>query len=264
MEQRPFMKTGALQDCWISGVLILFCGIMTWFLVRSEYFHISSTLHELPVRYVAERFLKYENSSSLKITWKGEDAGATIVRVIPGVRPIVTSSTQMTFPILGQKPRVYLEIKCRLKTNRDVSFLHAHGKIQELLFDVSADFDEDKIIFRATGNGIDEKGGFVLNDLTKNGGRKILEQIPGLPAQAVLPSPEAMFQMTDSWRMTAVSSQVYRLGDWMDAYVVEARMDGNSWFKLWMSPTGELLKMESSFGLNAINEDFFEGPTTDG
>ena len=44
-----------------------------------------------------------------------------------------------------------------------------------------------------------------------------------------------------------------------DAFLVEARMDRNFWVKLWMSPTGELLKMESGFGFSAVNREFFEG-----
>ncbi|MBI4028065.1 MAG: hypothetical protein HY360_23985 [Verrucomicrobia bacterium] len=258
------MRNRLHRDRWITGCLGLFCGIMTWLLVRSEYFPESSPFHRLPPGYVAERFLKNESLSSMKVTWKGEDVGSLTVRVTPGERPLVSGATSLVLPVLGQKPRLHLDLECRLKHNREMERVRLRGKLHEMNFDVTADTATDRLQLEARGPAVDVKREFSLNDMSRSGGRKVFEEMPDLANQASLPSQDAVAAMARGWQMTASSSRIHRLGDWMEAYLVEARLDANSWAKLWISPTGELLKLESSFGLSAINTDFFEGAPADG
>jgi hypothetical protein len=247
------------SDHWIAFILTLFCGTMTFFLVRSEYFPESSPFHRLPPWYVAERLLRHESSSTLKVTWKGEDVGTFLVRVIPGAQPLIRSSAQVIVPVLGKRPRLRFDLECVLKKNRDIARLNLNGRFQEIVFEVVADSDTNKFRMLAQGEGINEKREFPLSDLRDHGGRKILKDMPGLPSDVPIPSEESLASMAASWQFTASSARIDRRGDWMDAYLMEARVDGNSWVKLWISPTGELLKLESSFGLSAMNDDFFEG-----
>src|SRR3990172_4366313 len=95
--------TGTHRHHWITAGLVLFCGVMTFFLVRSEYFPESSLLNRLPPRYVFEKVLRNENVSSMKIEWKEETVGTLTFRVTPGKRTMVRSSVQGMIPILGQK-----------------------------------------------------------------------------------------------------------------------------------------------------------------
>jgi hypothetical protein len=216
---------------------MLFCGIMTTVLIQSEYFPESSPFHQLPPRYVAERFLRHESSSTLRVTWKGEDVGVFLVRVTPGPKPLIRSTARMIIPILGRKPHLRLDLECFLKTNRDIEWLHINGKFQDIVFEMTADSKTNKLNLLAQGSGIDEKREFLISELRTSGGKVLLKNIPGLPDDVPIPSQEALSSMAESWQLTTSSARVDRQGDWMDAYMMEARVDGNSWVKLWLSPT---------------------------
>lgn len=247
-------------DYWITGVLILFCGIMTVFLVRSEYYPEASSLHQLPPRYVVERFLRYENSSAMAVIWRGETLGSLLVRVVPGKYPLIKGSAQLAVPLLSEKPRMLMEVDCLLGLNREMKQMRFHGKLQDIALDIFADSEKNHCEIKTKGMGLNEKREFLLTDLKKSSGSNILKTITGLSEGIPpVPSPESLSGMAQHWQMNASSARLSRHGDWMDVYLVEARIDANSWVKLWMSLTGELLKLESSFGLTMSNEDFFQG-----
>ena len=248
------------RDLGITSVLVAFCAVMTFLLIRSEYFPESSALYRLPPRYLAERFLKNDSSSSLKLTWKGEPVGSFMVRVTPGEKPFIKCSTQFEMPILGKRPKANLEMECKLLQNRDVERFRLRGTAQEIHFEILADAPSDKLDVSAIGPGLNEKRYFVWSDLIKDHGKAFLKQLPHLPGNILLPTqfPQGLTDES-SWKITASSSKISRLGDFMEVLVLDARLDANSWLKLWMSLTGEILKVESSFGLSALNEDFFEG-----
>ena len=251
------MKPVKARDAVITMLLTFFCAGMTFLLMRGEYFPESSLVHRVPPQYLLTRFLRFDSASGLSFTWKDENVGTLSVRVLAGRRPTVNGSTDLVFPILGEKPKLRMEWQCRLKTNRDLDALQLHGVFQEIRFALSADAALNRLDLEAVGAGLQEKHSFPLKELTANGGRDWMKQMPGLAGAGVLPSEEAMNTMSQTVQWNAASTWVMRQGARMDAYVLEARVDANSWFKLWMSPTGDLLKLDSSFGLSAINEDFF-------
>ncbi len=255
------------RDCWITLLLVLFCGVMTWQLVRSEYFPESSSIHQLPPSYVAERFLKHQSASLMKILWKGEDIGVFSVRVNPTIKPTLKGSVNLEFPMLETKSKIHLEMECDFKNPRyEVDQLHLHGTFREVNFDLTADSKKKKMNLYVQGGEFHINKEFPWNhavDITGNGDKEWIKQIPGLPNSFFLPSEEAISSMAQHWEMAATSTRVFRLGSWMEAYLVEWWMDKkmkkSGWAKLWMSPTGELLKLESDFGIGAVNEEFFEG-----
>lgn len=242
----------------VTASLAAFCAVMTYLLVRSEYFPESSPLHRLPPAFVGERFLRHESSSALKVVWKGENVGSLNIRVAPGGLPSISGSGQLDIPILGRRPRLTFETDCRLKPDRHLRRLMLRGALDQVAFEVLADSETDSLRVSAHGPGVDEEREFRMSELERGGGKGVLANLQGLPPDAVR-SPDQINAMTQTARLQAASTRIERLGEWMDAYMVEGRVDANSWVKLWMSPTGEILKLESSFGLTAINEDFFEG-----
>lgn len=228
-------------------------------LIRTEYFPEASSLYHLPLQYVAERFLKCESLSILKLIWKGEDIGSLTLRVIPGKRPLLKSSAQLVVPILNQRPSLYAEMNCRLKSNRDIEHLQLQGSFREIAYEMWVNTLDHKMVLEVHGDGVNEKREFVLDDFMENSGKNFLRQIPGVPEKLSPPFQEMVAGVMRNIQFNAFTARIQRLGDWMEVYLVEARLDVNSWIKLWISPTGELLKLESSFGFQAMNEDFFQG-----
>ena len=237
----------------------MFCGGMTFFLARSEFSPESSLLHQVPPQYVLQKILKHENISALKIDWKDETIGSFNLRVTTGERPLVRSSLQCVIPALGQKPKLRFEINCRLKSNREVESFRIQGRWQEIDFTAVSDDPGGRIELEAHGPGIDTKRDFFARDFLKPGNTNLLAAIPEFSRQAPLLQAGDPSAMLGRWRANASSTRISRRDEWMDAYLLSARLDENFWVKVWVSPTGELLKLDSSFGLRAINEDFFEG-----
>lgn len=247
------------QDWRVTFILVVFCAIMTFLLVRNEYFPETSLFNKLPPRLIADRFLKGDATSSLKLVWKGETVGGVMIRVTPGKKPFIKSSTQFEMPILGKRPKASLDMECKLLANHDVERFRLRGHSEEARFEILVDAPSNKLEVAGIGYGVNEKRTYALSDFTRDRGRAILKQLPKLPGGFSIPTEFPKTNLGEGWRVTASLARVSRLGDWMDAYLLHVRADANSWIKLWMSPTGEILKLESSFGLSALNEDFYEG-----
>jgi len=230
-------------------VLGLFCGVMTWLLIENEYLMESSIFHRLPVEYLREKFFQHENQSTLKIVWKGETIGGIALQVFPRQGPALRGTSQLIIPILGQKPSLRIEMELKLKQDYELDQLELTGKYDGMNFDVSASSKTGKLKFKIDGKGISEEHELSLADVTSERREELLTKMPSLPSLPI---------NTKGYQLRASSVRIYRHEDWMDAYLLETRIDANSWLKIWMSPTGELLKADSSFGLTAINEDFFE------
>jgi hypothetical protein len=249
------------RDGWIGLAAILFCSVMTWFLIRTEYFPDALSLYQLPPQYLADRFLKNESYSPMILKWKGEEMGSMAVRVTPGSPLTLHGFVDVTVPVLGQKPKVRMDVDCHLKPTYEVSYMRLRGRIHDVRLEVIADPAKDLLTTHAQGEGFDTKREFRMKEISDSGAKNVLKEIPGLPEGFSIPNPKDISELGGQWRIIASSTRVYRKQDWMDAYMVHARMDENSWIKLWMSPTGEILEIKSSFGFSALNEEFFLGNT---
>ncbi len=223
---------------------------MTWFLVENEYITESSSIHQLPIEYLSEKFLHYENNSTLKISWKGETIGGISIQVLPKLGPTLRGTSRLVVPLLGQRPKVRMDWDLKMKSGNLLDHLQLNGRFDDVVFNLTADSATGKMNLKVVGNGINETREFPLSENLAQKSSELLSQTSSLP----------MLEPTQfkDYQLQASSVRVFRHDDWMDAYLLEARIDANSWFKLWMSPSGELLKADSSFGLSAINEEFFD------
>ena len=253
------LKRWFTRESWITVFLLSFCCIMTGFLIRSEYSLEGSLLHQIPPSYITYRFFKNDSFSLLKMMWKDQPSGTLSLRVITGFKPLLIGAIQLTAP-----SKIHSEIECHLKPDHRVNWLHLRGGLQKIDFDLLADSAKNKIHFQLQGDGFNQTQEFAWqqpSSLTNAVPKKMIEQVSGFPLPIGLPSQEMMMNMASRWKVDAFRTRVYRLEDWMDAYLLHIYMDRDFWLKAWMSPTGELLKFESSFGFSGVNEDFFRGIT---
>jgi hypothetical protein len=242
---------------WITGILALFCVVMTFLLIRSEYFPESSLLQKVPPEFVADRLLKHTTASSLKIQWKGEDIGSFNLRVLSGAKIRMNSLLDCDVPVLGRKNKLRVESFGLLRSDRQVERLFIRGRWQASAFELRANSENDQVVVMAKGDGVDIRREFRFKDLLQAGITDRMDAISNLPKEVPAAEARQIASQFTRWRVNAWNTRIHRFGDWMDAYLVSARLDDNWWFKLWISPTGELLRLDSSFGLRATNEDFF-------
>lgn len=245
----------------MTAILVLFCGTMTFLLIRSEYYPEGSALQQVPPAHLLTRFLRNEALSSLSVLWKGEPIGAVSLRVYaPNMGGTLMSGTvRVILPILGREPKFHMDMQCRVKSRKEFDRLHLNGKFETTSFDVDADAARDLLRIESSGPHGQERHELKLSELTTNGGKNIVGKFPQLKDMGSLPSAQSVESTLAAVRLTAASTKLKRRGEMMDAYVFQIRQDANLWFKLWMAPTGDLLKFDSSFGLTALNEDYFEG-----
>jgi hypothetical protein len=253
------MKWLIKRDGIITAALLVFCAVMTFFLIRVEYFSEFSFLHRIPTSHLLSRFLRGDNTSALKLTWKNHDAGSFSVRVTPGEKPFLKSSGQIFFYLLTKKEKIHFDSECRLNSRREVERFRIHGILGETRFRFQVDTLKD--LFRIDLEGLDSPFQWEcsLKDIIENGGEKFLKQLPELPWGIPLPKRWSASSLVEGWTTVASTVRIDRLGDWMDAYLLLARSNQSQWVKLWMSPTGDILEFDSSFGWRAKNIDFFEG-----
>lgn len=265
MHPRLFLKRHG-----VTLLLFAFCAVMTGLLVRSELFPESSWVRRLPPELVLNRVLGGDSQSSLNIWWKGERVGSCFLRVFPGTTTRLHGMLEGYLPVLGKRHTGRFEVDgsvARLRGRShssvakarpyDLQTLRLRGKVEDVSVEIHANAAENLVRWRIKGGGMDEAREVPLRELAAGGVDGLREKLGELPPDLRIPRAGQMASAVRGWKLLAAATRVQRRGSPMDAFLVEARLDANWWARLWVSPTGELLKLESSFGLRALNEDFF-------
>ncbi|MDD2709746.1 MAG: hypothetical protein PHV34_17300 [Verrucomicrobiae bacterium] len=258
------------RDGIITFALAVFAAVMTFLLVRSEYFPETSMLRRLTSRQVLEKVLRHETASTLKVIWKGEETGVFNFRVSPGERGRVRLNVffQGEVPVLGEKHRMSFDASAILSSGERLEFMRILAHWRETVCEVffrerSGSVVEGEVEWNVQGGGMNEHRRCSWKDLTDVGKTNVWTGLPELKDVMDPKRSKEAVAALEQCRLQAWSTRIHRHEDWMDAYLLSVRLDENWWGKLWLSPTGELLKLESSFGLRMINEDFFsrlDGP----
>lgn len=241
------------RDLRITLLLLLFCAVMTFFLIRSE-FYPNSTLQEIPLQTVLNKVFRHQSTSPLKVFWREEDIGFITIRLLSGTPTFLNVKADVVLPVLGEKPQLRCDVDCRFSKNREMTHLKAVGKLDEINFELSS--DQKTIKFKAKGGGLDEEREIPLQNLRLNN-KDLLKPIPELSEQLSAHDIDEAQALVSQWKWTASASRLQRKGDWLDTYLVKGEIDQKIWIRLWLTPTGELLKVDSGFGLSAVNEEFF-------
>jgi hypothetical protein len=242
----------------VTLALALACAGMTVLLVRSELCPESSSAHRMPPALVLARFLRGESQSALGLWWKGERVGSCLLRVFPGSLTRLHGVLEGSVPVLGRRHAGKVELDCSLRRARELEALRVRGRVEDVSVDVQADAARNLVRWRVAGGGMNEEREMPLRELAEGGVAGLQKRLGELPQEWRTPAAGQLAAGARAWKLFAASTRLSRRGVSVDAYVLEARLDANWWARLWVSPTGELLKLESSFGLRALNEDYFQ------
>jgi hypothetical protein len=241
------------RDLGIALLLLTFCGVMTYFLIRSEYYP-NSTLQEVPLQTVLSKVFRHQSTSPLRVFWRDEEMGIITIRLLSGSPTFMNVKVDVVLPVLGEKPKLQCDVDCRFSKSRELTNLKAVGKVDEVKFDISS--DQKVIKLKVKGGGWDEERELPIKNLRLDD-KDLSKSIPELKEELSARHIEQAQSLIDQWKWSASASRLQRKGDWIDTYVIKGELDQKIWIRLWLTQTGELLKVDSGFGLNAVNEDFF-------
>ena len=241
------------RDLGITLVLVIFCGVMTYFLIQSEYFP-DSTLQQVPLQTVLSKIFRNQSTSPLKVFWRDEEMGTVTFRLLSGNPAFLNVKVNVVLPILGEKPKLDCDVDCRFSKDRELIHLKAVGKADDVKFDISSDQKTVKV--KVKGGGWDEDREIPIQNLRLDD-KNLAKSIPELGKELDAHHIQQAQNLIDQWKWTASATRLKRKGDWIDTYLVKGELDQKIWIALWLTPTGEILKVDSGFGLNATNEDFF-------
>jgi hypothetical protein len=226
---------------------------MTYFLIRSEYFP-NSTLQEVPLQTVLSKVFRHQSTSPLKVFWREEEIGMITFRLLSGSPAFMNVKVDVVLPVLGEKPKLQCDVDGRFSKSRELTHLKAVGKVDDVKFDISS--DQKVIKLKVKGAGWDEDREIPIKNLRLDD-KDLSKALPELKEELSPHHIEQAHALLDQWKWTASASRLQRKGDWIDTYVIKGELDQKIWMRLWLTQTGELLKVDSGFGLNAVNEDFF-------
>jgi hypothetical protein len=244
----------------IWGTLFLgFAGLMTWLLVRYETFPEAAVIQRVPPELVWARVLKYESSSHLELFLKEEPIGSFNVQVRPAQISSLQGRLHAAVPVLSQTQSVRGEFEVRFNRKREVSMARADGSFNDVQFKLRSDSQTGGTV-EVNGGGYQFKQEFSAVEVGQDSvsqqwpseAARLLggSGIPGIGAAGALPFS------ADSLKWNACTVRLDRKGVPLEAYRVEARSSHELWGRIWFSPTGELLKFETSLGFHGYNPDF--------
>ena len=251
----------------ISAGIIAFWVIMMTLLVRSELLHSRPLSYSVPIESVMQKMFEGEETSDLVISYQGNPVGECTIRIVkdrksPTGSYSVKSALKLDFEVFG-KP-------VRLQSDTDSEFDH---KYQMTGFRSLTTTGDSKIELQGTAETkeiqlvvnfgeLQEKHTLPFSTLEKMGPSGAM----GLFGMGGMQTPRAgksavshLTQGSQGPVTTVLDTQLELDTDRvkMPALLVDTKYDDTLWSKIYVSPSsGEILKVETSFGVVMLNTQF--------
>ena len=253
-----------------AAAVIAFWAAMMSALVRLEFFPQSSGLGDVPPEVVLHKIFHHEEDTRLNVSYQGQAIGFCKVEINPVLSPgnpldkspatkttayRVRSELTLTLTLLGTPSRLRLVGDSLFDEHYQLESFHLKTSIGDGTIDVRGDAASKKVHVDYAVGELREKRDFDFAQV-QGAGLASAMGLPGLPSFAGGPlglgpagpagpagPPSTLIYLAD----LPVGDAILRKN-----YLVESKLDKNMWAKMWVSQRGEVLKVETSFGLTML------------
>jgi hypothetical protein len=250
--------------------IIAFWLVMMTLLIRSELLQTTPVAYAVPVETVMQKIFEGEESSDLAIFYQGARVGCCSMQVLkdkkaPRPQYRVRSSLLLNFQVFGKPVRLQSDTDSEFDRRYQMTRFESHTVTGDSKIDMKGDLRSQEIEFVLQfGDGYQEKHKMPFATLEKMGpsGAMGLMGMGGLQ----LPDSASAKSGTGAWAglgqrgsgpTTTVQEIPLQAGrQKIHSLMVYTRYDESLWSKVYVSPVGEVLKVETSFGVSMLNAQF--------
>ena len=237
----------------------LFWIVMVTLLIRSEYFSENASLYRLPISYVGKKIFGSDTGSDLAIYYKKTFVGRMLIEPSPPNQRLLKGSVKLDWPVLGRPyhGEAYFTFLFNPKLGVDQFSLTSRSDDSALVVEGSRLTDRIDADLRVNEARIKRR--FIWSDLEKQNYEGV---VTGLNEQlGVQQMPPALLSGTaQRIRWFAASANMRRNGEKIDALLIATEGDRDYWVKIWVTPSGEILQLQTSpsIGLTLENKALME------
>lgn len=249
-----------------AGVVVAFWLATMAALVRLEYFPTPSALEAVPTGFVLRKLLANPEPANLTIYYQSAEIGTCSIGVsptrtsldgdasTPGYR--VTTDLRVRASLFGMPTRVRLEGLSLFNEQYDMTQFNLTTRVGEGRVSVTGDRHTDKVKMTLNLGDGEETREFSFAQLS-NGE---LAGVLGLPQLASFGLPGHLGgaghgAAGDRSIEPRTRVDMFPIGGGtLRTYLVDYRIDDRMWAKIWVSPAGEVLQVDTSFGLKMVDQ----------
>jgi hypothetical protein len=263
----------------ITGFVITFWLVMMAALVRVEFFPRESRLLPLSTEQVLAQIVKNSEPARLDVIYQDQKIGSCRVGIAPlaevealealpensSTKPgayLVDGSLTLNLFVFGTPSRFRLSGKLRFDAKYELKRFDLQSHVGASQFAVAGNAETKQVQLRYnTGEGLEER---ALN-YGETGASANLIQAMGLPGLPSIPGfggwpvghSDQLVQQTLSRAVTRAYRDTIQInGLDQRVYLVHTRFDEglNLWSKIWIDEEGNVLKVDTSFGLTLVSD----------
>lgn len=241
----------------------LFWLVMVSLLIRSEYFPESASLYRLPISYVGRKVFTSDTGSDLSIFYKKTYVGRLMMEPSPPNERLLKGTIKLDWPVLGHAYRgdIYFTFGFNPSLEIDQFAITSKSEGALVIIEGAKITDRIKAVFRSGDVAIDRE--FRWGELER---RKFEGVVDGLKSdfggqfglQQLPPGFAAGFPRQLGW--FAASANLTRDDKRIDTLLIATEGDRDYWVKIWVTPSGEILLVQTSplIGLSLENRSLMD------
>ncbi len=248
------------------GVVVSFWLATMAALVRLEYFPSPGPLEAVPTEHVLRKLLANPEPANLTIYYESVKIGNCSISVSPdhtglagapsksGYR--VATELKLRASVFGMPTRIRLEGLSLFSEQYEMTQFSLNTRVGDGRINMSGDRASGKVKMTLDLGDGEETREFSFAQIG-NGG---LANVLGLPQLANLGLASGLGgagNATASGRTVEPKTRFEMFpvgGGSVQAYLVDYRLDERMWAKIWVSRAGEVLQVDTSFGLKMVDQ----------
>jgi len=247
----------------ISVGIVAFWLVMMTQLVRTELLESKSLAYSVPVETVMQKIFEGDESSELNIFYQGNKVGRCSLQVLKSGKTLATnyvvrSELSLDFDVFGKPVRLQSATDSEFDRRYQMTKFHSHTTSGESQIDMNGDLASKEIqLVLNLGEGYQEKHTLPFASLEKMGpsgamglfgmgGLQLPDTSNAKGAASLMPSLESK----KGGPKTIVQESPLKVGNQkVTTLMVHTKYDESLWSKVYVNPMGEVLKVETSFGV---------------
>jgi hypothetical protein len=249
----------------ISVGIVAFWLVMMSLLIRSELFHIAPLAYSVPLETVMQKMFEGEEPSDLTIYHQGNVVGSCSLQIkkdntgsVPLYR--VNSHLKLDFEVFGRSLRLNSSTDSYFDRRYQMTRFSSQTTTGDSKVEAAGDLESREVVVKFSLGNVEETHRIPFATLENMGpsGAMGLLGMGGLqlPSDGRLdPARSSLMAAMPSGRGPVTTVQEHRLmveKEPLQTFLVHTTYDESVWSKVYVSPQGEILKVETSFGVTML------------
>ncbi len=230
----------------------LFWVVMVMLLIRSEYFPQQASLYRLPVSYVGKKIFGSDTGSDLAMYYKQFFVGRMLIAPSPPGERVLKGSVKLDWPVLGQPYRAEIYYSFLFNPMLGIDAFNLTSKSESGSVAITGNRLMDRIDAGLHFQSMTIDQHFKWSELERKNYADLitsLGQDPGLQQLSLAGGTAKEI------RWYAASASLMRGDKRTDALVIATESNRDYWIKIWVTPSGEVLLVQTSPAIGVTLEN---------